>query len=225
MMNRIQDPTPQRSTDHGRTRARTRRAKGTFAGWRARSGALALLVLTALTGAFLAAHGAASGNSVGTMPSLAAPPPAAATANGGRALYLEGPRSLVELAVLQASGSGTIEVVPVSGNRWRVEFHGPDLSVTLDPEVIALPSFVVGLTNSDFAVALTATVVEGMSSSVTSIDVSEDTPVPVGPWLMTGALAQDPATVHTIVLDDPVQRVKHTRTLTNGLLEITQVDV
>ncbi len=197
---------------------RTTTKKGTFFGSVVRSGLMTLgLVLVAVIGV------QASGNSVGTMPSMAAPIADAGGLNDTRSIYIEGPRGTMQDVLLSANGYGTIQVVPSTNGRVRYELRGDEVLAVFNPEVVLMSDIEIGLVNSDVAMSVTAVMSGGMMTPVTPLAPAEDTPLPVKAWLMSGTLLNESPVIHTVIYSNPVKRVRHRVSMTNGLLQIHQI--
>tara|TARA_R110002126_G_scaffold64513_17_gene165268 strand:- start:8717 stop:9352 length:636 start_codon:yes stop_codon:yes gene_type:complete len=205
---------------HERTPANGRPSteKGTFFGGAFRAGLMTLgLILVAVIGV------QASGNSVGTMPSMAAPTADQGGLNDSRSIYLEGPRGMMQDVLLSANGYGTIQVVPCGNGRIRFELRGEEVLAVFNPEVILMSDIEIGLVNSDVAMSVTAVMSGGMMTPVSPLSPAEDTPLPVKAWILSGILLNDSPVIHTVIYSNPVKRIRHKVSMTNGLLQIHQI--
>lgn len=196
--------------------------KGTFFGVPQFGGAARTALLTLAVILITVIGVQASGNSVGTMPSMAAPSIEQGGLNDNRSIYIEGPRSIVGDVLLSANGYGLIQVVPSPSGRSRIELRGEEVFAVLNPEVILMHDIEVGLVNSDVATSLTALESNGMMTPVSTLAPAEDTPLPVKSWILSGGLFNDSPVIHTLIMDNPQKRMRHEISLVNGLIQIYQ---
>jgi hypothetical protein len=196
--------------------------KGTFFGAPMFGGAARTALLTLGVTLLTVIGVQASGNSVGTMPAMSAPTAEPSALNDNRSIYIEGPRSAVQDVLLSANGLGLIQVIPSTSGRSRIELCGDDVLAVLNPEVLLMNDIEVGLVNSDVAPSLTAVFAGGMMTPATSLAPAEDTPLPLNEWILTGSLYSDSPVIHTLIMDNPLRRMRHKVSLVNGLLQIQQ---